>query len=215
MSGAGVQGRALRALSRVHGTVVHSRRVRVLARHVGGLLPQGARVLDVGSGDGRLAALLMEQREDLAIEGTDVLPRADAAIPTRGFDGRTLPYRDGEFDAAVLVDVVHHALDGERLLAEAARVAPRCLVLKDHFRTGVAAEATLRFMDWVGNRAHGVALPYDYRSPEEWTELFARGGLEVERLEARLGLYPPPWSWVFERRLHFVARLRPHRPSPG
>ena len=204
---------ALRVMSRVHGRAVHSRRVRVLGRHLAPLLPERGRVLDVGSGDGRLAALVMEGRPGLRIEGVDVLPRADAVIATRAYDGRGLPFAEGEFDAALLVDVLHHAEDGQALLAEASRVAGGRVVLKDHFRTGLAAGPTLRFMDWVGNRGHGVALPYDYRSPREWSALYERCGLEVERLVERLGLYPLPFGWVFDRGLHFVARLRPRRGS--
>ncbi|RPI58788.1 MAG: methyltransferase domain-containing protein, partial [Lysobacterales bacterium] len=49
------------------------------------------------------------------------------------FDGRTIPFADGEFDVALLCDVLHHAPeDAAQLLAEAARVARHVLV-KDHF----------------------------------------------------------------------------------
>ncbi len=48
-----------------------------------------------------------------------------------------------------------------RLLAEAKRVSRGGIVIKDHFREGVLADATLRFMDWVGNAQHGVVLPYN------------------------------------------------------
>lgn len=199
----------LEVLGRVHGAAVHGRRVRVIVGHLAAMIPEGARVLDVGSGDGSVAALLMAQRADLRIEGVDVLLRPGAAIPTRAFDGMTLPCGDDEYDVVMMVDVLHHALEQERLLAECARVARDAVVLKDHFRRGLAANSTLRFMDWVGNRAHGVALPYRYLSPEEWARLYARVGLEVVEVHERLGLYPAPWTWLFDRSLHLVALLRP------
>ena len=62
-------------------------------------------------------------------------------------------------------------------------------------------------MDRVGNRRHGVPLPYQYFSLSEWHEVFARLDLHVEHWHARLGLYPRPLSWVFERSLHFVTLL--------
>ena len=45
-------------VGRVHGQFVHSRRVRVLAALAARLVPHGARVLDIGTGDGQIAAAL-------------------------------------------------------------------------------------------------------------------------------------------------------------
>jgi hypothetical protein len=33
-------------------------------------------------------------------------------------------------------------------------------------------------------------------------------GPETEQMATRLGLYPRPFTWLFERELHFVAILR-------
>ena len=70
-------------------------------------------------------------------------------------------------------------------------------------------------MDWVGNAGHGVRLPYNYLSRAQWQRLWAQTGLEVDRIEERLGLYPRPASWLFERGLHFIARLRPEEAPPA
>ena len=203
---------SLETLGRVHTATVHKRRVRVIVRELARLVPEGARVLDVGSGDGQVAALLMSERPDLSVEGVDVLLRPDTAIPTREFDGTSLPFEEDAFDAVMMVDVLHHTLEQERLLAECARVASKAVVLKDHYRRGFGAQATLRFMDWVGNRAHGVALPYRYLSPEQWRELYHRTCLVPVETRERLGLYPWPWTWLFDRRLHLVTRLEHGRP---
>jgi len=45
-------------LEEIHGSYVHNRRVRVLARELSALLPANGQVLDVGCGDGLLAALM-------------------------------------------------------------------------------------------------------------------------------------------------------------
>jgi SAM-dependent methyltransferase len=198
-------------LDRVHGGIVHTRRIRVLAGHIAPHLAPGASVLDIGSGDGQLAALLMSRRPDVRIRGVDVLVRGNAAIPTDRYDGLRLPHGDLAFDAALLVDVLHHADDPFALLREAVRVA-RVVVVKDHTRDGILAGATLRFMDHVGNARYGVPLPYNYWSWREWTEAFANLGLEAAPVERRLALYPAPASWVFDRSRHFVAALR-RRPA--
>jgi SAM-dependent methyltransferase len=199
--------------ARLHDAVF-ARRVRVLACHLAELLPAGARVLDVGCGDGALDAQLMGRRPDLSIEGIDVLVRPRNRIPVRSFDGRRIPHPDASFDAVMLVDVLHHAQDPAALLGEARRVARRCLVVKDHLLSGRLAGATLRFMDRVGNQRHGVALPYCYWTPEAWAEAFRAEGLTVSAWLPSLGIYPWPASLLFDRALRFAARLEP-APGPG
>jgi hypothetical protein len=95
------------------------------------------------------------------------------------------------------------------LLREARRVARRSVLIKDHALNGFLAYPTLRFMDWVGNAPHGVVLPYNYWAEAQWQRAFGEVGLEVERKVTELGLYPFPASLLFERRLHFIASLRP------
>ena len=193
---------------RVHEQYASSRRVRVLASHFAELIPQNARLLDVGCGDGKVAAHIAALRRDVEIRGTDVLVRPDTAIPVDPFDGSTLPHPDDSFDAVLFVDVLHHSDDALRLLREAIRVARQCVLIKDHTLEGWLAGPTLRFMDRVGNARHGVALPYHYWARERWDQVFAELGLRVEHFVRDLGLYPWPASMLFGRSLHFVAHLR-------
>lgn len=171
-------------------------------------MPKAARVLDVGCGDGAVAAALMARRQDVSVAGIDVLPRKNSLIQVGLFDGRTIPAANHQYDVVMFVDVLHHVDDPAVLLGEGARVAARAVVIKDHFRDGVLAGQTLRFMDRVGNTRFGVALPGRYLSRAEWGQLWNDTGLYLEHIQTQLGLYPAPLSWLFERSLHFVARLR-------
>lgn len=197
----------MRCAERLHESGVRGRRVRVLAGHLNRLIPRGITVLDIGSGDGRIAQALAATRPDLDICGVDVLVRPDAAIPVRQFDGVKLPFGDKTYGATVLVDVLHHCEDPVAILAEASRVAP-LVIVKDHIADSALAVWILRFMDDVGNDRFGVALPYNYWSRAQWKEALASLGLVVEAWVGSLGLYPAPFSWVFEGSLHFAARLR-------
>ena len=197
---------ALKLLGAAHAKLVFGRRVQVLAAHLGPLLPPQGRILDVGCGDGSLDRLIMDQHP-VQIEGLDVLRRPHTHIPVTLFDGTHMPYADNSVDAVLFVDVLHHTPDPMQLLREAQRVARRCVVIKDHCADGWLAVPTLRFMDWVGNAPHGVVLPYHYWTEQRWREAFASLSLSLEHWQPRLGLYPPPAAWLFERQLHFVARL--------
>lgn len=197
-----------RLLNTVHDRAVFRRRVDVLSAHLADRLGPSGTVLDLGCGDGSIAAAIMRHRPGLRFRGIDVFVRPKTLIPVEAFDGASIPAADQSVDWVTIVDVLHHADDPERLLAEASRVARRGIVVKDHLREGPGAAATLRFMDWVGNRGHDVRLPYNYLSCREWQSIFDRLGLETAFWNERLSLYPFPASLVFDRRLHFVATLR-------
>lgn len=181
-----------------------------LGMHLASILPSGS-ILDVGCGDGSIDALILERRTDISIQGVDVLLRPQSRIPVQKFDGSRLPFDDKSFDSVLFVDVLHHTDDPNVLLKEAARVARKNVVLKDHTMDGPLSRQTLRFMDWVGNAHHGVALPYNYWPEHKWREEFVATRLQAEKWVPRLGLYPWPFSIIFDRKLHFIAVLSVNR----
>lgn len=192
----------------LHDRLVISRRIEVLSSWFARLAPRSARVLDVGCGDGLLSAEISAKRPDLEIQGLDVLARDRSYIPVEIFDGSRIPFAEGSFDAVLFSDVLHHTEEPTVLLREAGRVARQCVLIKDHYRKGLAAAQRLRFMDWVGNARFGVALPYNYWTEGQWHKAWRDIGLEPEELITSLGLYRFPANWVFGAQLHFVARLR-------
>jgi SAM-dependent methyltransferase len=195
----------------LHSKMVFGRRVRVLTKLLAGLVPADAKTLvDIGCGDGQIALGVGQRREGLQITGLDVLVRPKTWVPVNAFDGNTLPLSDQSVDVAMFVDVLHHTHDPMVLLREAKRVARQAILIKDHCKDGFLAGPTLRFMDWVGNAHHGVVLPYNYWSEQRWRAAFAELGLTIDAWTQQVPLYPRPASWLFQRRLHYVARLTVH-----
>ena len=190
-----------------HENFVAGRRVRILSSQMADLIPRDFRVLDVGCGDGLIAKLITQMRSDLSFKGIDVLVRPGTKIPVEPFDGRSIPYSNDSFDAVMLIDVLHHAVNPLGLLAEVVRVSSSLVLVKDHLLRGFLAGPTLCFMDRVGNLRHGVSLCYDYWPRHRWLEAFKLLGVKVTLWNQHLGLYLPPFNWIFERSLHFVARL--------
>jgi SAM-dependent methyltransferase len=160
-----------------------------------------------------MLAQVMDRRPDIKIEGIDVLIRPYTHIPVHLFDGEHIPFSEKTVDVVSFVDVLHHTSNARILLREAARVSRRYIVIKDHLREGPFAKATLQAMDWIGNYGHDVVLPYNYLSEQEWYEHFRDTNLSPERWTESLGLYPFPFSLVFGRRLHFIARLTISSPA--
>lgn len=191
----------------IHGRYVHDRRSRILSRCLADAIPRNFSILDVGCGDGFLAQLISEARPDVSLMGIDVQVRERTYIPVHQYDGDTIPYDDASFDGVMFVDVLHHTTDPMVLLREALRVSRKSIVVKDHTSDGLFADLTLRVMDKIGNRRHGVSLPYNYWPKRKWFEAFATLGLLPADWTTHLGIYPWPASWIFDRSLHFVARL--------
>lgn len=194
-------------IHRLHSGMVFDRRVKQLTLALASCMPNGVGVLDVGCGNGQIDKQLLQSRGDLTIEGVDVLVRDNTAIPVTHFDGKSLPYTDNSKDVVMFVDVLHHTEDPEASLREALRVTKRWILIKDHNRDGIAAETTLRVMDWFGNAHHGVVLPYNYLSRQEWSAIYSRLQLTVHKELQDLRLYPWWANWLFGRNLHSVVLL--------
>jgi len=90
-------------------------------RLLGELVSSGARVLDVGCGDGLTSSVLLP---DCKVVGVDVSDTALAAAGERGLETRQadleagLPKLGGKFDAVLLLDILEHVADPEALLSD-------------------------------------------------------------------------------------------------
>ena len=102
----------------------HDRFLRILGTAMD--IRSGARVLDIGAGQGALSQRLMEA--GARVSACDVVPE-QFSVPGVEFravqsDGR-LPFDDASFDAAVAVEVLEHIDGHDRFFAEVARVLRR------------------------------------------------------------------------------------------
>ncbi len=201
---------AFSILGRAHQRTVFGRRVRVLSEMLAAKIPAGSSVLDIGCGDGTIANLIADCNPSVTIKGIEFAPRPNCKIECKVFDGAIIPYPAASFDVCMFVDVLHHVSDSqgiEKLLCEACRVSRKFVLIKDHLSESGLDFKTLQLMDWVGNRPHGVVLPYNYQNREEWDKHFLASGLSVKDWQTRVRLYPFPFGALFGRQLHFIALL--------
>ena len=94
--------------------------------------PPGARVLDVGTGVGAMAAQLVRLCPGIELTGVDVSPaqiaRARALHPIATYvqaDATCLPFADGAFDRVHMSWVLEHVRDPLAILREVRRVLRR------------------------------------------------------------------------------------------
>src|SRR5579884_4130658 len=85
--------------------------------------PTRGRVLEIGSGGGKMLRTLARHRPELELHGCDVrLPADPPDVYHFHPIERDLPFPDGSLDLVLVVDVLEHVDDPRHLLAEAARV---------------------------------------------------------------------------------------------
>ena len=134
----------------------------------------GQRVLDLGAGEGWVAAALA--RHGLATCGADVGAFARSAIPYVVYDGTRLPFGDASFDTTLLLLTLHHCDKPEAVLDEAIRVTRARLIVTESVLRNRRDRFWLDQLDGRFNRLRhggGMPVPLGFRGAEEWRALFA------------------------------------------
>jgi 2-polyprenyl-3-methyl-5-hydroxy-6-metoxy-1,4-benzoquinol methylase len=148
-----------------------------MAREIAGVIPHGARLLDVGCGNGyiahHLSALL-----DAGVVGIDLGETTEAAIDYRPFNGMHFPVEAHSFDAVLFCYVLHHVQNVGVILDELARV------LRDGGRVVVYEDIPETWWDRLVCAIHNRKWrnrtgPCSFYSGPGWRELFHQAGLEV------------------------------------
>jgi 2-polyprenyl-3-methyl-5-hydroxy-6-metoxy-1,4-benzoquinol methylase len=88
------------------------------------------RVLDVGAGNCVLCQRLHARGYQVVPLDLANLRFIDEIRPVV-YDGVKIPFGDGEFDAALVITVLHHIPDPDAALAEIARTARRLIVIEE------------------------------------------------------------------------------------
>jgi SAM-dependent methyltransferase len=162
----------------VEGRLMDSSYRIQLAEYICSLLPAygRCRIVDVGSGEGRLAALIQEHRPNTSVTCVDtfIRTRRERSLPVVRIDGAHLPFADASFDVALLINVLHHAANLRGLLREVSRVSRRRIVIKDHLANSWAQRQQLAILDVLGNCGSGAVVKGRYLSDSEWDSVFAQ-----------------------------------------
>jgi SAM-dependent methyltransferase len=139
------------------------------------------KVLDVATGGGHVARRL--RNAGCTVVTVDPAPGMQPDVIARAED---LPFADGSFDVVTCRIAPHHFEDVQKAVAEMARIAQRLVVIEDNLYVDDDVEAAERLRDPTHVRCY---------SENEWKQMLADAGLEVERVE------------LFERRPNVEAWL--------
>jgi SAM-dependent methyltransferase len=129
----------------------------------------GRTALDVATGGGHVARRLREAGFDVVT--VDPAPGMQADVVSHA---EHLPFADGSFDVVVTRIAPHHFADVGAAVQEMARVSGGLVLVVDNLYRGDRVEEAERLRDPTHVRNYGE---------DEWRELFAQAGLEVEAVE--------------------------------
>ncbi|MCX7691803.1 MAG: methionine biosynthesis protein MetW [Tepidimonas taiwanensis] len=160
---------------------------RAIQTMIARLVPTGARVLDLGCGDGALLAHLREARGcsgyGIEIDDAQVLVCLKRGLDVLQFnleEGLSM-FADDSFDVVLQIDTLPHLRNAETMLRETARVGRSAIVAFPNF-----AHWPNRLRVLAGRMPVTKRLPYQwYDTPNIRVGTFA----DFEVLARRLGLH--------------------------
>lgn len=144
-------------------------------------LVAGATILDIGSGYGTVTEVLRDN--DFSVIAVDVDDQSvRPELKPLIYDGETLPFPSESFSYSLLLTVLHHTSQPEVVLAEAARVGEKVLVIEDVYSNKLQQYLTY-FTDSLLNfefKSH----PHSNKSRNGWKQTCKRLGLEFELIRS-------------------------------
>ena len=149
---------------------------RFKLRRIRKYLAPSDRILDIGAGAGSICTLIEAEGYDvtpLDVEDRTLSERIKPVI----YDGRTIPYSDKSFDKALILTVLHHTEDPERVLSEAKRVTSNIIIIEDIYTNNFQQYLTYVFDSLFNFEFTGH--PHSNKTDSEWKELFGKLGLTL------------------------------------
>jgi len=99
-----------------------------------GMVEKGEKVLDIACGDGLLLNALAQK--GVIVSGVDISEEGVKKCREKGLDvsvvdiaSEKLPFSDGTFDTVIMLDVLEHLYEPERLLEEAVRTSKKHIII--------------------------------------------------------------------------------------
>jgi ubiquinone/menaquinone biosynthesis C-methylase UbiE len=173
-------------------------RWKYLVRRLSPRLKNSKKVLDLGASCGRLASNLAKELPGTNFIGVDTFVQPKTYIPITKYDGEHIPFPNNSFDCVMIIDVLHHDNNPEKILKEAKRVSKKYILIKDHYWNNKIDLFLLKFSDYIGNKPYAVKLPYNFLKSTEWNDLIQNLNLEqVESEKFRFNVADPCKHVIF------------------
>jgi len=140
----------------------------------------GSKILDIGGGWGFYGAAMEKLGYDVTV--LDVIRPSFQKSPVLIYDGNRIPFDRNAFQGSMMVTMLHHVHEPEKLIREMTRVTEDFVIVVEdlyHHRIGFFW-TVLRDMfynaEWLGH-------PKQFKKHEEWIRIFEDRGWKLKRSE--------------------------------
>lgn len=141
---------------------------------------KGKSVLDIGAAEGWTGDMIRKDGPRRDIHLLDIQNFNQTDLPLTLYDGHTFPFKDNSFDTSLLLLILHHCADPDKVLSEAARVTRKRLIITESVYNSQPGRAMLFMADNVVNglRTNAkMAKGLKFRTPGQWERCFLQQGL--------------------------------------
>lgn len=94
------------------------------------------------------------------------------------YDGNRIPFKTDSFDVSLVITVLHHIKDPEKILKEVKRVAKKIIIMEDTY-TSARQKYLTYAMDSIVNMEF-LNHPHSNKSDKGWRNLFNRHNLTIK-----------------------------------
>lgn len=155
------------------------------------------RMLDVGAGRCFIAKKIQSSKA-AKVTCIDINDLSRSGMKVVVYDGENIPFKDNEFDSALIAYVLHHCSNPVKVLKEARRVCKGNIVIFEDKPAKIT-----KFMDFLSNWFRNVDTPFKFKTEKEWKKIFKRLGLRIVAVEHNV---EREWFYPFVEHVMFVVR---------
>ncbi len=176
---------------------VWQKRTRSIFKNIRPYLNKQDKILDIGAGGCSVCKALMQN-------GFNVTPldiknlSCEEDIKPVIFDGEKNPFNDNEFNVSLLITVLHHILQPEKIILEAKRVSQSIVIQEDIHKNSIQKYLTF-LMDSITN-LELLGHPHSNKSDKEWKQLFNKLGLKLKDAK-----YKTFWG-IFDNVIYYLEK---------
>ncbi len=132
------------------------------------------KVLDVGAGRCYIADELQAENK-IDVTCLDVKDLSQTGMNVIVYDGKKIPFKNNEFDTALVAYVFHHCENPLKVLKEVVRVCKGNIIIFEDTKPSYFTN----IMDFVSNKSRGVDTPFGFRTEREWLDVFKKLNLKI------------------------------------
>lgn len=137
-------------------------------------------ILDIGSGNGLITEKL--RKRNFQVTPLDISDQSfNKKVVPVVYDGKTIPFKDQEFDVGLILSVLHHTNNQEQILLEAKRVCASVVVNEDIYSNVLQKHLTILTDSFV-NFLYSPC-PRTNKSDAEWQSKFEELGFTLKEVK--------------------------------